>query len=172
MFSKCQETDCGEYADKHDSSDGDNPAAMRYTEIRMTPLAEEMLADIEKETVDFIPNYDDSLREPAVLPERFPAVVFATVVALAVLVIGKKFFKNRPVSILVVVGGIVIASLMGLDARGVKGSSKDFILMDTSEWTAEDLAKAEAIRQDGQYFVGQHARLDEKEYPDAARPDA
>ena len=44
------------------SIDGDNPAAMRYTEIRMTPLAEEMLADIEKETVDFIPNYDDSLQ--------------------------------------------------------------------------------------------------------------
>ncbi len=54
------------------SIDGDNPAAMRYTEIRMTPLAEEMLADIEKETVDFIPNYDDSLKEPAVLPSRIP----------------------------------------------------------------------------------------------------
>jgi len=54
------------------SIDGDNPAAMRYTEIRMTPLAEEMLADIEKETVDFIANYDDSLREPAVLPSRIP----------------------------------------------------------------------------------------------------
>ncbi|MGE5219499.1 MAG: DNA gyrase subunit A [Chloroflexota bacterium] len=54
------------------SIDGDNPAAMRYTEIRMTPLAEEMLADIEKETVDFIANYDDSLKEPAVLPSRIP----------------------------------------------------------------------------------------------------
>ena len=54
------------------SIDGDNPAAMRYTEIRMTPLAEEMLADIEKETVDFIANYDDSLKEPAVLPSKIP----------------------------------------------------------------------------------------------------
>ena len=54
------------------SIDGDNPAAMRYTEIRMTQLAEEMLADIEKETVDFVPNYDDSLREPSVLPSRIP----------------------------------------------------------------------------------------------------
>jgi DNA gyrase subunit A len=54
------------------SIDGDNPAAMRYTEIRMTLLAEEMLADIEKETVDFIANYDDSLKEPAVLPSRIP----------------------------------------------------------------------------------------------------
>lgn len=57
---------------------------------------------------------------------------------------------------------------IALDARGVKGSSEDFILMDTSEWTAEDLAKAEVIRQEGQYFLGQYARLDEKEYPDAA----
>ena len=54
------------------SIDGDNPAAMRYTEIRMTPLAEEMLADIEKETVDFIANYDDSLKEPTVLPSKIP----------------------------------------------------------------------------------------------------
>src|SRR5918998_3931591 len=54
------------------SIDGDNAAAMRYTEVRMTPLAEDMLADIEKETVDFIANYDDSLKEPAVLPSRIP----------------------------------------------------------------------------------------------------
>ena len=54
------------------SIDGDPPAAMRYTELRMAPLAEEMLADIEKETVDFVPNYDDSLKEPTVLPSRVP----------------------------------------------------------------------------------------------------
>ncbi|MFN7134885.1 MAG: DNA gyrase subunit A, partial [Myxococcales bacterium] len=54
------------------SVDGDPPAAMRYTESRLTRLAEEMLADIEKETVDFGPNYDDSLTEPLVLPTRFP----------------------------------------------------------------------------------------------------
>ncbi|NIO09941.1 MAG: DNA gyrase subunit A, partial [Deltaproteobacteria bacterium] len=54
------------------SVDGDPPAAMRYTEIRMTRMAEEILADIDKETVDFIPNYDDSLKEPAVLPSRIP----------------------------------------------------------------------------------------------------
>src|SRR4029077_9345798 len=54
------------------SIDPDTPAAMRYTEIRMARLAEELLADIEKETVDFIPNYDDSLKEPAVLPSRIP----------------------------------------------------------------------------------------------------
>ncbi|MCK8498891.1 DNA gyrase subunit A [Myxococcus fulvus] len=54
------------------SVDGDMPAAMRYTEARMDRLAEELLADIDKETVDFGPNYDDSLEEPLVLPARFP----------------------------------------------------------------------------------------------------
>jgi DNA gyrase subunit A len=54
------------------SVDGDAPAAMRYTEVRMSRLAHELLADIEKETVDFVPNYDESEREPAVLPTRIP----------------------------------------------------------------------------------------------------
>ncbi len=54
------------------SVDGDAPAAMRYTEIRMARLAGEMLVDINKDTVDFAPNYDDSLTEPEVLPARFP----------------------------------------------------------------------------------------------------
>jgi len=54
------------------SIDGDNPAAMRYTEARMTRLAEELLRDIEKDTVDFIPNYDDTMSEPDVLPSRVP----------------------------------------------------------------------------------------------------
>ena len=54
------------------SIDGDPPAAMRYTEIRMMRLAHEMLEDLEKETVDFIPNYDESLNEPTVLPARIP----------------------------------------------------------------------------------------------------
>jgi DNA gyrase subunit A len=54
------------------SVDGDNPAAMRYTEIRLSKIAHEMLADIDKETVDFGPNYDGSEREPLVLPSRIP----------------------------------------------------------------------------------------------------
>jgi DNA gyrase subunit A len=54
------------------SVDGDNAAAMRYTEVRMARIADELLADIDKETVDFGPNYDDSLTEPLVLPARFP----------------------------------------------------------------------------------------------------
>jgi len=54
------------------SVDGDAPAAMRYTEIRMTRIAHTLLDDLDKETVDFIPNYDDSEQEPAVLTARFP----------------------------------------------------------------------------------------------------
>ena len=54
------------------SVDGDNPAAMRYTEIRLAKIAHEMLADLDKETVDFGPNYDGSEREPLVLPTRLP----------------------------------------------------------------------------------------------------
>jgi len=54
------------------SVDGDPPAAMRYTEARLAKLAEEMLEDIEKETVDFVPNFDDSTQEPTVLPTRVP----------------------------------------------------------------------------------------------------
>lgn len=54
------------------SIDGDNAAAMRYTEARMTSLAEELLRDIDKDTVDFVPNYDDSMSEPDVLPSRVP----------------------------------------------------------------------------------------------------
>ena len=54
------------------SVDGDGAAAMRYTEVRMTKLTHEMIRDIEKETVDFSPNFDESLKEPNVLPSRFP----------------------------------------------------------------------------------------------------
>ncbi|TDO73741.1 DNA gyrase subunit A [Halanaerobium saccharolyticum] len=54
------------------SVDGDSAAAMRYTEARMAPIASEMMTDINKDTVDFIPNFDESLEEPEVLPARFP----------------------------------------------------------------------------------------------------
>ncbi len=54
------------------SIDGDSPAAMRYTEVRLTKLAEEMLKDLDKNSVDFVPNYDDSLQEPSVLPTFIP----------------------------------------------------------------------------------------------------
>ncbi len=54
------------------SMDNDPPAAMRYTEARLAPIAMEMLVDIDKDTVDFVPNFDDSLKEPSVLPARLP----------------------------------------------------------------------------------------------------
>ncbi len=57
------------------SVDGDSPAAMRYTEIRMRKLSHQLLADLEKETVDWIPNYDETLDEPVVLPTKFPALI-------------------------------------------------------------------------------------------------
>lgn len=57
------------------STDGDPPAAMRYTEVKLTPLAEEMLEDLDKETVDFAPNFDDSLQEPSLLPAKVPALL-------------------------------------------------------------------------------------------------
>ncbi|MCD6435098.1 MAG: DNA gyrase subunit A, partial [Clostridiales bacterium] len=54
------------------SIDGDSAAAMRYTEARMTKLSSELMRDINKDTVDFTPNFDDTLKEPTVLPSRFP----------------------------------------------------------------------------------------------------
>ncbi|MGA1862533.1 DNA gyrase subunit A [Deferribacter thermophilus] len=66
------------------SVDGDSPAAMRYTEVRMTKIAEEMLADIDKDTVDFNPNYDGSLKEPAVLPTRIPNMLINGTSGIAV----------------------------------------------------------------------------------------
>ncbi|MCU0645845.1 MAG: DNA gyrase subunit A, partial [bacterium] len=54
------------------SIDGDSPAAMRYTEARLTPIAEEILRDLEKDTVDFAPNFDESLKEPTVMPAQLP----------------------------------------------------------------------------------------------------
>ncbi len=54
------------------SIDGDPPAAMRYTEIRLARIADEVLADLEKDTVDYVPNYDESLQEPSLLATRIP----------------------------------------------------------------------------------------------------
>ena len=66
------------------SVDGDPPAAMRYTEARMTRIAEEMLSDIEKDTVDMQLNFDDTLEEPRVLPSRFPNLLVNGAAGIAV----------------------------------------------------------------------------------------
>ena len=64
------------------SIDDDPPAAMRYTEARLTEIAEQMLVDIDKDTVGFQPNFDDSLKEPMVLPSRLPNLWSTAVPAL------------------------------------------------------------------------------------------
>ncbi|MDF2590631.1 MAG: gyrase subunit [Clostridia bacterium] len=66
------------------SVDGDSAAAMRYTEARMAKISMELLRDLEKDTVDFIPNYDESLKEPSVLPARFPNLLVNGVNGIAV----------------------------------------------------------------------------------------
>lgn len=66
------------------SVDGDSPAAMRYTEARLTKLAEEMLVDIDKDTVDFRPNFDESLKEPTVLPSKVPNLLINGAAGIAV----------------------------------------------------------------------------------------
>ena len=66
------------------SIDGDNAAAMRYTEVRMAAISEFLLQDIEKETVDFVPNYDGAEREPTVLPARFPNLLINGASGIAV----------------------------------------------------------------------------------------
>ncbi len=66
------------------SVDGDPPAAMRYTEARMAKIANNMLIDIDKNTVDFVPNYDDRLQEPSVLPARLPALLLNGASGIAV----------------------------------------------------------------------------------------
>lgn len=66
------------------SIDGDSAAAMRYTEVRMAKIAEAMLEDIEKDTVDFVPNYDESLNEPSVLPSKVPALLINGSAGIAV----------------------------------------------------------------------------------------
>jgi len=66
------------------SVDGDNPAAMRYTEARLTRIAEELLVDIDKDTVDFTPNFDESLTEPTVLPAKIPNLLINGASGIAV----------------------------------------------------------------------------------------
>ena len=66
------------------SMDGDGAAAMRYTEAKMTKFAEEMLIDIDKDTVDFMPNYDGSQKEPKVLPAKVPNLLLNGVQGIAV----------------------------------------------------------------------------------------
>ena len=66
------------------SIDGDPPAAMRYTEARLAPISLELLADLDRDTVDMVPNFDDSLRQPEVLPARLPNLLLNGASGIAV----------------------------------------------------------------------------------------
>src|SRR5690554_6355782 len=65
-------------------TDGDSPAPMRYTEARLRKISEEMLGDLDKETVDFVPNLDDSLTQPTVLPTKVPNLLINGASGIAV----------------------------------------------------------------------------------------
>ncbi len=66
------------------SVDGDNAAAMRYTEVRMQKITQELLADLDKETVKFVPNFDESTVEPVVLPSKLPNLLINGTAGIAV----------------------------------------------------------------------------------------
>ena len=66
------------------SIDGDPPAAYRYTEARLMPIAEELIEDLDKETVEFVPNFDNSLKEPSLLPAKLPALIINGATGIAV----------------------------------------------------------------------------------------
>jgi len=83
------------------SIDGDSPAAMRYTEARLEKITEEILADIEKETVDFIDNFDGTLQEPTVMPTKIPLLLLNGSVVMLMLV------RSRMFGTLTIMGGVV-----------------------------------------------------------------
>ena len=90
------------------SQDGDPPAAMRYTEVRMEKFAEAMLEDIEKDTVDFQLNFDDSIQEPTVLPTRIPQLLVNGSSGIAVGMATNMMPHNLSVKLLMVVLLILI----------------------------------------------------------------
>src|SRR5947199_4373687 len=85
------------------SVDGDPPAAMRYTEARPEPLAEAMMTDLDRETVDFVPNYDETTEEPTVLPTTFPNLMVNGSAAIAV----GKATKLPPHNMREVIDGVI-----------------------------------------------------------------
>jgi DNA gyrase subunit A len=122
------------------SLDGDNPAAMRYTEVRLTRLAEELLRDdIDKETIDWVPNYDGSLSEPSVLPAKFPNLLVNGSSGIAV-----GMATNIPPHNL---GEVVDACLMMIDNPGVTVKELMTVLPGPDFPTAGYIHGLEGIRQ-------------------------
>ncbi|MBU0586783.1 DNA gyrase subunit A [Candidatus Micrarchaeota archaeon] len=98
------------------SIDGDNAAAMRYTEVRMQKFAEEMLQDLDKETVDFIPNFDGTLKEPTVLPSKIPNLLVNGSSGIAV-----GMATNIPPHNLGEICDAIIALIAGADETAIMG---------------------------------------------------
>jgi DNA gyrase subunit A len=123
------------------SVDGDSPAAMRYTEVRMSKLSEELLLDIEKETVEFSPNYDGSEKEPTVLPTRIPNLLVNGSTGIAV-----GMATNIPPHNLIEVVDAIIAIIDNPDL-----SNKDNIdeLIKKSNLQGPDFPTAGEIKDDG-----------------------
>ena len=97
------------------SVDGDPPAAMRYTEIRMERIADELLADLDKETVDFGPNYDESLHEPLVLPAKVPNLLINGSTGIAV----GMATNIPPHNMREIIDGLMLGFIYGLAAMGL-----------------------------------------------------
>lgn len=126
------------------SIDGDSAAAMRYTEVRMSQIAELMLQDIDRETVDFVPNYDESLKEPAVLPAKFPNLLVNGTSGIAV-----GMATNIPPHNL---GEIIDGTLMLIDNPETTVSELMTVIKGPDFPTAAQIMGDEGIRD--AYFTG------------------
>ncbi len=105
----------------HNSIDGDNPAAMRYTEVRLSRIADQILEDIEKETVEFVPNFDGSLEEPTVLPAKLPNLLINGSAGIAVGMATTMLPHN--------LGEVADALLYLIDHRGVPASDANIAII-------------------------------------------
>ncbi len=108
------------------SIEGDPPAAMRYTEARMAPAAADMLQDVESETVDFQPNYDDTRQEPMVLPAKFPNLLINGGVGIAV-GMATSLPPQNPTEVFDSIIRVIDARLEGRDAPGIEELMRDVV---------------------------------------------
>jgi DNA gyrase/topoisomerase IV subunit A len=123
----------------HNSVDGDPPAAMRYTEARMAQIAEELLADIDKNTVDFVPNFDESLKQPSVLPAKVPNLLVNGSAGIAV-----GMATNIPPHNLTEVADAAIYLIDHYDACISKGVPFDLVWDRAMNLTVDDATVAKA----------------------------
>jgi DNA gyrase subunit A len=122
------------------SVDGDPPAAMRYTEARLTALAEELLVDIDKDTVDFVPNFDDTLKQPVVLPAKVPNLLVNGSAGIAV-----GMATNIPPHNLNEIADAAIYIIDHYDACIAKGVPFDLVWARAMNLVVDDTTFAEAF---------------------------